>query len=78
METSKKLSSLREGESCFITGISAPGPLRERLMELGFIKGAGVKCLHRNSGMSAFLISGTVIALRHCDSAGISAENSVS
>lgn len=67
MDTNKHLSSLGIGESCNILSIDTPGALRSRLMELGFISGAEVRCLHKNSGMTAYLISGSVIALRHTD-----------
>ncbi|NLT09739.1 MAG: ferrous iron transport protein A [Ruminococcus sp.] len=68
MVTEHRLSSLNTGESCIIHSIEHCGSLRRRLMELGFVPGAKAGCLHRSSGMTAFSISGTVIALRRCDS----------
>ena len=59
MMNTTSLSTLKEGESCRIV----------RLMDLGFISGAAAECLHISSGgdPAAYLISGTVIAIRKTD-----------
>ena len=45
------------------------GGMRRRLRELGFIAGTRIICLHRVSGgaAAAYLVRGTVIALRRND-----------
>ncbi|MBR3760846.1 MAG: ferrous iron transport protein A [Ruminococcus sp.] len=63
------LSSLREGESCYISSLDMNGNMRSRLMDLGFISGATAECVHTGSGggLAAYLICGAVIALRKSD-----------
>ena len=69
MNNTMNLSSLREGESCRIAGLDMTGNMRSRLMDLGFTAGALAECLHISSGgdPAAYLISGTVIAIRKSD-----------
>jgi len=56
-----------------IAGLTTAGPMRRRLMDLGFVPGAEVECLFRNAGSSltAYAIRGAVIALRRQDASGI-------
>ena len=73
MPTKRILSSLNEGESCNIIEVLPTGAMVNRLKELGFTCGARVECLRRSfSGdPTAYLIKGTVIALRKNDAEGI-------
>jgi len=73
MPTKRILSSLKEGESCNIIEIMPTGAMVNRLKELGFTCGARVECLRRSfSGdPTAYLVKGTVIALRKNDAEGI-------
>ena len=58
------LSRLQEGIS-----LSLSGEIRRRLQDLGIIEGTPIRCLHRSifSDPCAYLIRGSVIALRNCD-----------
>jgi len=69
MMNTTSLSTLKEGESCRIVRLDMTGKMRSRLMDLGFIPGAAAECLHISSGgdPAAYLISGTVIAIRKTD-----------
>lgn len=69
----KKLSSLKEGESCHIKELNMNGKMRSRLMDLGMTYGAEVECLHISSGgdPAAYLICGAVIAIRKNDASEI-------
>ena len=67
------LAQLQPGESAIIKHIRTEQANRKRLQDLGFVSGAEVQCLHQNlsGSSSAYLIYGTVIALRHTDAASI-------
>ncbi|MCM1006666.1 MAG: ferrous iron transport protein A [Ruminococcus flavefaciens] len=69
----KKLSSLKEGESCRIKELNIDGKMRSRLMDLGMTYGSEVECLHISSGgdPAAYLICGAVIAIRKKDASEI-------
>lgn len=64
-----RLSSLKENETAKIIGISkeSRGENRRRLLDLGFVKGAeiGIDLTNPLGEPSAYLIKGTVIALRN-------------
>ncbi len=64
------LASLADGQSAYITELQLEGIMRRRLLDLGFTAGAHITCLqHSASGdPAAYLIRGTVIALREEDS----------
>ena len=66
------LSDLTPGETAFIYTVS-DSPLRERLYELGFVGGTRVECVARAAfgGPSAYLVRGSVIALRKCDARAV-------
>lgn len=74
MSTETNLGALLPGQCACITGIRAEENSRRRLRELGFNDGAKVECVLKRSGISAFLVKGTVIALRNEDSGGVAAE----
>lgn len=67
------LSSLQEGDSGTIISLDNCGELKRRLMDLGFIEGTRVSCLQSSPSGNpiAYMVRGTVIALRRDDSARI-------
>ena len=72
----ERLSDLNEGECARITGIDATGPLRRRLMEMGFLPGTTVY-LERVGPLrdpASFLIRGYHISLRRHEAEAIRAE----
>ncbi len=64
----RKLSELLPGERAAVTKI-LPGPLADRLQDLGFTPGAPVTCLRKAplGDPAAYEIRGAMIALRHTD-----------
>ena len=63
------LDTLRPGEAAHVVGLTPGHPLRRRLMELGFIRGARVSVL-RTAPMGdpvELRIGGTELALRRTD-----------
>lgn len=73
----RDLSALSIGAFSHIKDIQARGSLGRRLMDLGFTRGARVTCLFSapGRGMRAYLIRGTVIALRKKDAKSILLED---
>lgn len=67
------LNALRVGQSARVKDISANPAMRRRLLDLGLIQGTCVTCVARSPAgdPAAYLIRGTVIALRGADAAGI-------
>ena len=67
------LNNLNSGESARIYSLNTAESLKKRLMDMGFIKGAGIECLFSSKGdeISAYLVRDTVIALRREDAMGI-------
>ncbi|SEL10696.1 ferrous iron transport protein A [Ruminococcus sp. YRD2003] len=63
------LSSLREGDTCTVSGLENHGAMRQRLGELGFVSGVQVTCLQRSflGDPAAYSVKGAVIALRDSD-----------
>lgn len=70
------LSALREGESAYVTQVSAPPAMERRLTDLGLVRGTRVTCMARSPAGDpcAYLIRGALIALRRADAAGIQLE----
>ena len=68
------LSALPLGESAYITHIHARPDMELRLTDLGMIPGTKVTCLAQSPAGDprAYLIRGTLIALRRSDTDGIS------
>jgi len=63
------LWELKTDQGCTISSLKEDCAMAQRLTELGFIPGEHtVKLLH-NRGMAAFLLRGTLIALRRADAA---------
>ena len=73
------LSALPEGESAYVTEISA-GPAMERwLTDLGLVRGTRVTCVLRSPAGDpcAYLIRGALIALRRADADGVTLERRI-
>lgn len=63
---------LIEGDSgAFVHNVKIKGALGMRLRDLGFVKGTKVQPLFSGSGIRAYSLCGTVIALRDEDAAGV-------
>ena len=64
------LSHLLPGESAKIIEISEKSVLKQRLTDIGFIKGFSILCLQKSmlGDPVSYLINNTVIALRKKDS----------
>lgn len=71
MENFTGMNTLRECEKGQVERVFLSGKMRNRLNDLGLIEGTCVECLHRNHGLSAYLIRGAVIALRAEDTISI-------
>ena len=68
------LLSLREGSTAKVGTLDAAGLTRRRLLDLGFTLGAKVQCLFSAPAGSprAYMIRGSVIALRSSDAESVS------
>lgn len=66
-----KLSELNTDMVGEILSVTLRGPMRRRLQDLGFLPGVRVYVRLGGSGIRAYGIHGSVIALRRCDAAGI-------
>lgn len=71
MENLTGMNTLRECEKGQVEKMFLSGKMRNRLSDLGLIEGTCVECLHKNQGLSAYLIRGAVIALRTEDTSFI-------
>lgn len=60
------LDSLSVGDSGFVSKLLSKGELRRRMLDLGLVKGTYVESLMKSpiGGLTAYLISGAVIAIR--------------
>lgn len=67
------LSALPLGESAYISHIHARPDMEDRLIDLGVIPGTKITCTARSPAGDprAYLIRGTLIALRRADTDGI-------
>lgn len=67
------LNEMCPGETAVILSLEAEGGIRRRLIDLGFIGGTKIRCVlagrHRES--AAYLVRGTLIALRKEDASRI-------
>ena len=70
------LDKLKNGCTATVKSINTNTDLKQRLMDLGFVKGATVKAVHQSPSKNpkAYLIKGAVIALRNCDAKEIVVE----
>jgi len=64
-----KLMELKPGSSARVAVLTLHGPMRRRLLDLGFLPGAevAVRFCGWGGGMSAYGIHGSMIALRRSD-----------
>lgn len=64
------LDCLGVNQSCIVSKLNSTGIMRRRLMDIGFVPGSLIECvLSSPSGNPmAYLVKGSVIALRRCDS----------
>ena len=71
MEDARSLWQLAPGHRAWVGELSAQGELRRQLRDLGFVPGAQVECLGKSplGDPIAYLVRGTVIALRRRDAA---------
>lgn len=62
----RKLSQLPLGNRGIVSHLTADGPVRRRLLDLGLVEGAKVEVIRRSlaGDPTAYLIKGAVIALR--------------
>ena len=69
----KAMIDLRPGGRGRVLYLTTAGPMRRRLLDLGFVPGAAVECLFRNAGgsLTAYAVRGAVMALRRQDAGGI-------
>ena len=70
------LDNLKNGCEAKVINIKTDAALKQRLMEIGFVNGAIVKAIHKSpsGNPKAYLIKGTVIALRNTDASAIFVE----
>lgn len=70
------LDKLKNGCTATVLSIKTSANLKQRLMDIGFVKGATVKVVHQSPSGNprAYLIKGVVIALRNCDASEIVVE----
>lgn len=61
------LCELSENERGIVTDIFTRGDMRRRFMDMGLIKNTEVSCLLKKPGISAYLVRGTLIAIRSDD-----------
>lgn len=71
------LTALKTGGAGRVAGLTARGGMLRRLMDLGFTRGAPVKCLLSapGGGMRAYQVRGAVVALRLRDAQNICLED---
>lgn len=69
MDNYFSLDSLPVGESAIVTSLLSGGTERQRIMDLGIIKGTEIKAVQRSPAgdPTAYFFRGTVIALRSSD-----------
>jgi len=77
MSELRKLTDLNPGHSAVVKKLTASGSMRRRLQDMGFIEKSCVECLQKSplGDPIAYLIKGTVIALRTEDSSNIIIHN---
>ncbi|WP_309572267.1 ferrous iron transport protein A [Deinococcus sp.] len=69
----RTLDQLRPGETAHVVGLDPKHPLRRRLLELGFVRGAPVTIVRRApmGDPLELRVNGTDLALRAADLKGI-------
>ena len=73
MKTVQTLTHLAPGESAIVESLDIQGDMRRRFLDLGLIEQTTIECIGRSpvGDPTAYLIRGTVIAIRAKDSEGI-------
>lgn len=63
------LNNLQVGETACVAEVNTEKALKQRLCDIGFLKNSEVKVVHSSPSGNprAYLIRGSVIALRNCD-----------
>ena len=71
--TNQTLFSLPVGAGGTVGAVGLSGVMRRRLLDLGLVPGACVRCLYAapSGNPRAYLVRGTVIALRNQDARGV-------
>ncbi len=69
----KHLSDINPGERATVYRLANSPALRRRLRDMGMIEGTSVSCIGKSPGGDprAYLIRGTVVAIRACDARNI-------
>ena len=64
------------GKTCKVTKISTDSLLKQRLLDIGLVKGSVVKVFHQSPSGNprAYIICGAIIALRNADASKIEVE----
>lgn len=77
MIESQSLDALTRGEKAVVTGLTSPGSIRRRLMDIGLVEGTVVECIGKSpfGDPAAFQIKGAIIALRRQDSNTVKIES---
>ena len=67
------LSDMNKNDLCIIKRLEIKSEIRRRLMDLGFVEGTKIRCVGISpfGDPKAFLIRGSVIALRKEDSSAV-------
>ena len=73
MEQLSSLAGLDLGQGGRVASVEAEGDMRRRLLDLGLIPGTRVTCQGRSPAgdPAAYLVRGTVVALRARDAAAV-------
>jgi len=64
---------MKEGESAMVHDLTAVGPIRRRLQDLGIIPGTKIECVQKSplGDPIAYMVRGAVIALRQEDASTV-------
>lgn len=67
------LSTLKQGEKAYVVDLALDGLIRRRVLDLGIVPGTSLKCIGSAPAGDpiAYLVRGTVIALRSEDAKSI-------
>ena len=73
MNTKKRLNELSVGETATVSELLTEGSMRRRFLDVGIAKGTVVTCTGRSplGDPSAYLVRGSLIAIRKSDAYGI-------
>ena len=72
-QTLVPLSALKQGEKAYVVDLALDGLIRRRVLDLGIVPGTSLKCIGAAPAGDpiAYLVRGTVIALRSEDAKSI-------